>query len=94
MSFVPTILVRKKDLDQHISKLESFIEKVNFSNNLKEKEGSEYTAITTILHAAKNNIVSFPELKFIIINSEFISAKNKAIRDILTDLNVEYRLFD
>ena len=85
MSYEPRILIRTSDLEKNRKKIES-IEHSNPLKNLKKQ-----AAYNALLRALRIEPVVFPELSITVISPE-LSEHNAAVRNLLDELSIDYRI--
>jgi hypothetical protein len=96
MSYEPTIIIRKSDLEKHRDHIENAewdaIPKKKFIGRKAKEEREELELAYGKLKEALNMAtVSFTELEFVILYVEFTS-RNGAVRSLLDELKIEYKL--
>jgi hypothetical protein len=82
MSYTPTLIVRKKDLDMALPVLNE----ISYSTTGEEQRVAKYL----IEAAAKYKVIKFKEMELLILEPE-LSSFNKLVREKLTELNVDFR---
>lgn len=82
MSYEPTLVIKKIDLDKHSSKFERFWE---WENNEDEKKIMEYLKYVYEVH----DRVKIDEIELILCTPEF-SYFNKLVREKLSEWNVQF----
>ncbi len=81
MSYEPTLLIRKSDLDKHYQELEL----MRFCGDTEREK-----AANTLFECFSYVTVKFPELELVLTTPEF-SSHNKKVRDLLDELGIDYR---
>ena len=81
MSYEPTLIIRKKDLD----KVHQILEKEQYSANEDTAKVSEY-----LLEVSKYKTIKFDDLELVLCSPNY-SAFNRVVRERLTALNVDFR---
>ena len=77
MSYEQKLLIRKSDLDRQ-------------NRRTIEKTESLLAAYRELSNALKCDVIEFPEIELVIISPE-LTAHNLAVRELLNDLNIEYK---
>lgn len=88
MGYTPTIIADSNQLKQCETVLEEIVSKKQTTVNYHKQ-----MAATTLLHALKEDPITFKGISFYIIEVEF-SEKNKGMRELLTRLKIEYTTFN
>ena len=83
MSYEPTLLIRKKDLDKTLP----ILEEEQWSLDKDIEEVANY-----LLQVSKYDVIKFDELELVLCSPELTSF-NLLIRERLTELNVDYRMY-
>lgn len=81
MSYEPTLIIRKKDLDKALPILE------------EEQYSADEDTIKVALYllkVSKYETIKFDDLELVLCSPEFTSF-NKSVRERLTELNVDFR---
>lgn len=99
MSYTPTIIIRKKDLDaleDHIRYAEySTIEKMTFrGRNAKEDKQNLIDAYKVLELALDYEPIKFPEIELVLLYANETSSENRRVRELLDELKIEYKLDD
>jgi len=81
MSYEPTLIIRKKDLDKALP----FLENEQYSADEETERVAKY-----LLQVAKYQPMKFDDLELLLCSPEFASF-NRLVRERLTELNVDYR---
>ena len=81
MSYEPTLIIRKKDLD----KVHQILEEKQYSANEDTAKIAEY-----LLEVSKYKTIKFDDLELVLCSPNY-SAFNRAVREHLTALNVDFR---
>ena len=81
MSYEPTLIIRKKDLD----KVHQILEKEQYSANEDTSKVAAY-----LLEVSKYETIKFDDLELVLCSPNY-SAFNRAVRERLTELNVDFR---
>jgi hypothetical protein len=81
MSYEPTLIIRKKDLDKALSILEN----EQYSADEDTVKVAEY-----LLEVSKYETKKFDDLELVLCSPEF-SSFNRSVRKRLTELNVDFR---
>ena len=81
MSYEPTLIIRKKDLDKAIPILEN----EQYSSDEDTVKVAEY-----LLEVSKYETKKFDDLELVLCSPEF-SSFNRSVRERLTELNVDFR---
>ena len=81
MSYEPTLIIRKKDLD----KVLPILEEEQWSADKDIEKVAKY-----LLQVSKYDVIKFDELELVLCSPEFTSF-NRLVRERLTELNVDYR---
>ncbi len=84
MSYEPTLIIRKSDLEKNREKIESAMYTLK-----NEEKREDYSHLE---HALKMDTVKFPELEFVLVNVELTSS-NKRVRMLLDKLKIDYRTY-
>lgn len=88
MSYEPTIIIRKSDLHTHGAEIEGKYWNLDGPTAEHGKPGAAYREL---YEALKTSPVIFPEIELVIIKPEFTS-HNGAVRKLLGDLGIDYRI--
>lgn len=96
MSYEPTIIIRKSDLEKHRDKIENAewdtIEKKKFKGTGAEQEKLDLLdAYNELNRALGYEPIKFPEIELVMLWVEFTS-KNGNVRTLLDELKIEYRI--
>ena len=83
MSYEPTLIIRKADLEKH----RSTITEGAFKNIRNLKKQAAYSEAYKALNATP---IVFTEISIVLITPEFTD-HNKAVRDLLNELKIEYK---
>lgn len=81
MSYEPTLIIRKKDLD----KVHQILEEEQYSANEDTTKVAVY-----LLEVSKYKTIKFDDLELVLCSPEF-SSFNRSVRERLTELNVDFR---
>jgi hypothetical protein len=81
MSYKPTLIIRKKDLDKALP----ILEKEQYSADEDTVKVAEY-----LLEVSKYETKKFDDLELVLCSPEF-SSFNMSVRERLTELNVDFR---
>ena len=81
MSYEPTLIIRKKDLD----KVHPILEKEQYSLNEDTAKVAEY-----LLVVSKYKTKKFDDLELVLCSPEY-SSFNRSVRERLSELNVDFR---
>lgn len=81
MSYEPTLIIRKKDLDKTLP----ILEEEQWSADKDIEKVAKY-----LLQVSKYDVIKFDELELVLCFPEFTSF-NRLVRERLTELNVDYR---
>jgi hypothetical protein len=81
MSYEPTLIIRKKDLDKALPILEN----EQYSADEDTVKVAEY-----LLKVSKYETKKFDDLELVLCSPEF-SSFNRSVRERLTELNVDFR---
>lgn len=81
MSYEPTLIIRKKDLDKALP----ILEEEQWSADKDIEKVAKY-----LLQVSKYDVIKFDELELVLCSPEFTSF-NRLVRERLTELNVDYR---
>lgn len=81
MSYEPTLIIRKKDLD----KVHQILEKEQYSTNEDTAKVAKY-----LLEVSKYDTKKFDDLELVLC-SPYYSSFNRAVRERLTALNVDFK---
>ena len=81
MSYEPTLIIRKKDLD----KVQPILENEQYSLNEDTAKVAEY-----LLVVSKYETKKFDDLELVLCSPEF-SSFNRSVREHLAELNVDFR---
>lgn len=81
MSYEPTLIIRKKDLDKALL----ILEEEQWSADKDIEKVAKY-----LLQVSKYDVIKFDELELVLCCPEFTSF-NSLVRERLTELNVDYR---
>ena len=82
MSYEPTLIIRKKDLD----KVHPILEKEQYSLNEELSKVAEY-----LLVVSKYETKKFDDLELVLCTPEY-SSFNRSVRERLAELNVDFRV--
>lgn len=88
MSFEPTLIIRKSDLEKNRSKIEEISWLCRPESKSKKRIRDAYRELNDAL---KIKPVKFPEIEFVIIKPE-LTSHNKSVRELLDELNIDYRI--
>ena len=81
MSYEPTLIIRKKDLD----KVHQILEEEQYSLNEDAAKVAAY-----LLEVSKYKTIKFDDLELVLCSPNY-SSFNRSVRERLTELNVEFR---
>ena len=81
MSYTPTIVIKKQDLDKHKSKFNDFY------SDEEEATTMEYLKYVN----EKHDVVKIDNIEIVLCCPEF-SSSNKNVREKLKELNIQYGL--
>jgi hypothetical protein len=81
MSYEPTLIIRKKDLDKALP----ILEEEQYSEDEETERVAKY-----LLQVAKYETKKFDDLELVLCSPEFTSF-NRLVRERLTELNVDFR---
>jgi|LakMenEpi03Aug12_release.lakeMendotaPanAssembly.Ray.scaffolds.fasta_scaffold4068481_1 hypothetical protein len=81
MSYEPTLIIRKKDLDKALP----ILEEEQYSADEEKERVAKY-----LLQVAKYETKKFDDLELVLCSPEFTSF-NRLVRERLTELNVDFR---
>jgi hypothetical protein len=81
MSYEPTLIIRKKDLDKALP----ILEEEQYSADKETERVAKY-----LLQVAKYETKKFDDLELVLCSPEFTSF-NRLVRERLTELNVDFR---
>lgn len=84
MSFTPTLVIKKKDLEKNRAK----IEMSEYKTHRKENISKAWAELRIILNKGS---IDFEELSIVIAQPEF-TYLNENVRNLLTKLNIDYKL--
>ena len=82
MSYTPTLLIRKSDLEKYQGELES----MRYCGNADKEQASEI-----LLKALKYETVKFPEIELILVTTDF-SSDNGNCRELMRELEIDFRI--
>lgn len=82
MSYEPTLIIRKKDLD----KVHPILENEQYSANKELSKVAEY-----LLVVSKYETKKFDDLELVLCTPEY-SSFNRSVRERLAELNVDFRV--
>lgn len=93
MGYEPTLVVRKADLEKNRLKIESAEYLAQSLLITKPNEELEYSrrACAELIKAFKLGTVKFAEIELVIFKPDDSSILNKAVRDLMDDLGIDYR---
>ncbi len=93
MGYVPTLVILKKDLDKHRDLLEDGSWQYDGSQEKEEKGEAEQTVMEYLQHIhkriAKGNYATVGGVELIICEPS-LSNFNRAVRNKLTELNIDF----
>ncbi len=86
MGYYPSVFVRKKDLETNASKI--------FQGTMHPDEDTQ-KAYQALEDASTYDVIVFPELEIVCVNNDDmdnLTSRNKDVRDLLEDLDIEYAI--
>lgn len=90
MSYEPDIIIEKKDLEKQRKHIEEVMNSIRYSKIQRKWNQDAYEELEKAL---EHDTIKFPKFEIVIISPE-LTSHNRAVRELLDDLKISYRIND